>query len=66
MWNIEVDQQTHRKSTELEICQDLRNMQGQQPFHCFEFDDDAVFDQKVDSISSFDLDAFVKTGRRTW
>ena len=63
MWDIEVDQQTHRTSTELEIRQNLRDVERQHFFHCFEFDDDAVFDKKIDSISSLDLDALVNHGQ---
>ena len=37
----------------------MREVKGQQFFHCFEFDDDAVFDQKVDSIAGFDVDALI-------
>jgi hypothetical protein len=57
--DIEVDQQTHGPSAEFEVRQDLREVKGKQFFHCFEFDDDAVFDQKVDSIAGFDPDALI-------
>ena len=60
VWNIEVDQQSHRTCAELEIRQNLRQVNRQQFFNCLNLDDDAVFNQKVDAVSAFDGDTLIE------
>src|SRR5665213_1772894 len=57
MWHVEINEQPDLMITEPQIGQDLRHMEGKQLFHCFQFKDDAVFDQKIDSVARVDLDA---------
>jgi hypothetical protein len=49
---VEVDEQSDAVPTEFEIRHQLSQMERQQFLHCLQFDDDAIFDEKVDAISS--------------
>lgn len=59
MWNIEVDQEANLPSAQLQVSENLRGMQWQQFLHSLELDDDAIFNQEVDSIPGFELNAVV-------
>src|SRR5258708_6034585 len=49
--------------TEFQVRQDLSEMKGKQFLHCLQFDDDAVFDQKIDPVSRVDLNALIYNGK---
>ena len=59
MRNVEVNEQSNFMITEFEVGQNLSEMEGKQFLHCFQFDDDAVFDQEVDSIARVNLNPVV-------
>ena len=56
MRHVEIQQQAEFEPTDFQIRQQLGAVNREQFLHCFEFDDDAVFDKKVDSIAGSDLD----------
>ena len=59
MRNVEVDQQANLVATQLQVGQNLRKVQRKQFFNCFDFDDDAVFDNKVDAIGGIQLNTLI-------
>jgi hypothetical protein len=54
MGNVEVDQKAHRAAAQLQIRDQPGRVEGQQLFNRLDLDDDAVFDQEVDSIASLE------------
>ncbi len=59
MNNIEVDQQTNRKITELQVRNQLSFMHFKYLLNRFQFDDDYAFDKQVDPIADINLFAVV-------
>jgi len=49
--DVEINKQPDVVATELQIGHNLGEMKRKQCFHGLKFDDDAVFDEKVDAIS---------------
>jgi hypothetical protein len=56
---IEVHQQSCGKTTDLQVGDDLRAVDGMKPVHSLDFDDDAAVDEKIDSEAAADALAFV-------
>jgi hypothetical protein len=63
MRHVEVDQQSDFVTTKLEISQHLRDVKREQLFNGLQFDDDAVFDEKVYAVARVDLNVVVKDGQ---
>jgi hypothetical protein len=59
MGHVEVDEQPYLETTEFQIGQYLCKMQREQFLHCFEFENDAVFDDEIDSVSGVQLNAVI-------
>ena len=57
MRHVEVDQQTELVTAELQIREKLRVVNGKQFLHTFDLDDDAVFDDEVDTVRDRKLDS---------
>ena len=49
--NVEIDQESQRAATQLEMRDQLGLMDGQERIHGLELRDDPVFDQEVDSVA---------------
>jgi hypothetical protein len=59
VWDVEINEKTDRAPTELQVREKLRSVQWKQFFHRLQFNDDAVLDQEIDSVSGFKLQSFV-------
>ncbi len=46
--HVKVDEQSNRLAAELEVGDDLRVMDGRNPFHGLDFHDYEIFDQEID------------------
>ena len=55
MLNVEVDQEGNTATTQPQVRNDLRGMEGKQLLNRLELDDDAVFDEKIDSVPRIEL-----------
>jgi len=57
--NIEVYEKSEGSSTEFQVGNDLRLMNGSNRVHRFQFDDDQIFHQEIDSVAEIQLNAIV-------
>ena len=57
--NVEVQQQAEFVTGQPEVRQQLGSVDGKQLFNTFEFNDEAVFNDEVDTIGGGELHAFV-------
>jgi len=61
--NIEVYEKSEGSSTEFQVGNDLRLMNGSNRVHRFQFDDDQIFHQEIDSVAEIQLNAIVNHGQ---
>jgi len=59
MYDVEVNQKTDMSPTEFEIRQNLRDMEREHFLNRLELDDDAIFDKKIDSVTSLEVNRLV-------
>ncbi len=59
MHNVEVNQETHVAGGESQVSEQLGHMEWQYLLDGLQFDDDAVFDEKIDSVAAFKLSVTV-------
>ena len=60
--NIAVYEKSEGTSTEFQVGDDLRLMNGRNRVHGFQFDDDQIFNQEIDSVTEIQFDAIVDHG----
>jgi len=58
--DVEIDEQPQPLAGELEICEHLSLVDGEQPLYGLEFNDDAAVDQGIDAKSCIDLKSVVQ------
>ena len=63
MRNVDVNDQSQLKAAEFQIGENLCEVQRLQSLHCFEFHDNAVFDNEVDSVRRVQLDSLISDGQ---
>lgn len=59
MHNIEANQETHIARGESQVSEELGHVEWQYLLDGLQFDDDAVFDEKIDSVAAFELSVAV-------
>jgi hypothetical protein len=62
--DVKVDQKTNAFVTQLQVRQELRFVDGKYLLDRLHFDDDGIFDQKIDSVSELERNAIVLNGKR--
>jgi hypothetical protein len=59
VWHVEVEQEAERMPTQSKIREELCAMNRQHNLNAFQFDDQASFDNEVDSVGALQSDAAI-------